>query len=886
MNLPATFAASQPSGRLTRLIAAALLALLTIGPGTIVRAQDAAPGRSFALVVAEWQRTFDSVERSTTDRQLDESQRRRWDALLAAVIEDARAFEADARREIEAQTRLLDALGAPPAEGQSPEPRDVARERKDISDVINLYRSRLAQTELAVTRAAALQEQLASAVRQRFIQRLLQREPSPLAPGVLAAGISAAADRLVQIAEAPTDAWAALAEDQRARLRWLLPLTLLAGAGAAVMLRRMLTTRATRRLAAGGPAPSAARRLTVVAVRSIANGVLPAAALSIPVLVLWGAADLSATAPSAHVVFSALLGIVALVVGMAVARAALAPPEADAGLSPLIPAAARDLCRCIGFLGFVFVVELTLRRMASSLPPAQPPLNALDGLIYCGLAAFGLLLAARGRVWRTRTAVSIDPTAGGQSGRWHEAGAAAEPGAAAVTATATATGPVTATDDPALGAAVVDGADRPRQPLDPAKTVARIAALLAVLATVAAAIGQTRLALTVVDTLLWSAVAVALCLLARTAGRAMIASLLATMLLRPDGGLTATTARGVLAAVRVLLDPLLAAIAVWALAPLWGFAREDLARWARGMLEGFTIGGVTISLVALALAAVVLVVSLAAARSARRALSDRLLPRTRLDAGVQNSISVGAGYAGVVAAVLLAISVLGVDLSSFAIVAGALSVGIGFGLQNIVNNFVSGLILLIERPVKVGDWVVVGDQQGFVRRINVRSTELETFERASVILPNSDLLSNALVNWTHKNRIGRVDVRIGVDYGVDTEKVREVLLACARAHTEVMAWPQPFVLFLDFADSALVFELRAFLRDVEKRLRVASDLRFAIEKACRRAGIDFPYPQSDIHLRDIDRLEKALSGLATRPQQPADERARASGSMPEEGTGE
>ncbi|HYN38723.1 MAG TPA: mechanosensitive ion channel domain-containing protein, partial [Rhodospirillales bacterium] len=180
------------------------------------------------------------------------------------------------------------------------------------------------------------------------------------------------------------------------------------------------------------------------------------------------------------------------------------------------------------------------------------------------------------------------------------------------------------------------------------------------------------------------------------------------------------------------------------------------------------------------------------------------------------------------------------------------------------------LILLIERPVKVGDWVAVGDQQGFVRRINVRSTEIETFERSSVILPNSDLLSSAVVNWTHKDRIGRVDVRVGVDYGVDTEKVREVLLTCAKAHPEVMAWPQPFVLFQEFADSALVFELRAFLRDVEKRLRVASDLRFAIEKACGEAGIAFPYPQSDIHLRDIDRLEKALSALSPRPDaQPA-----------------
>lgn len=826
------------------------LAVLLFAAAMSSHAEDVSAGRSFALVVGDWQRTFDSIERSLNDQQLDEARRRRWDTLLTAVIDDARAFEADARREIEAQTRLLEALGPAPAEGQPAEGRDVARERKEISDTIGLYRARLAQTELAVTRAASLQEQLAATVRQRFVAQLLQRDPSPLAPGVLRDGLTAAADRFQQALAAPLDAWVALPDDQRVRLGWLLPIASLLAAGAAVVLRRPLVARAARRLAGGSPAPSAGRRLTSAALRTIGDGLLPALALAVPLLVIWGASDLPIGDPAIRVVLAVTLAVSALAVGAALVRATLAPPEPNAGLSPLTPEAARHLCRCIAFLGVVFIVELALRRAAIALPPAPVALHAVDGLTYCGLAAVGLALAARGRVWRQRQAATAEAAlpSGDETGRWEEAGAAAEPGAAA---------------ESAAGAS----ADRPARlhPPEPAKIVARIAALLAGLAAVATIVGQTRLGMTITDTLLWGATALGLCLLVRAAGRAAIAALLRTAPLRPTAGLTATTARGVLAAVRVLLDPLLAAVGIWALAPLWGFAREDLARWGRGMLQGFTIGGVTISLAALALAAVVLVAALAAARAARRALSDRLLPRTRLDAGVQNSISVGAGYVGVVAAVLLAISVLGVDLSNFAIVAGALSVGIGFGLQNIVNNFVSGLILLIERPVKVGDWVAVGSQQGLVKRINVRSTELETFERSAVILPNSDLLSNALINWTHKDRVGRVDVRVGVDYGVDSEKVRDVLLACARAHPEVMAWPQPFVLFFDFTDNALVFELRAFLRNVEKRARVASDLRFAIDKACREAGIAFPYTQSEVHLRDIERLEQVLARLTPAP---------------------
>ena len=727
------------AARILRCFAAlcrAAMAVLLFVAAVPSHAEEVSAGRSFALVAGEWQRAFDTVERSMNDQQVDEARRRRWDALLTSVIDDARAFEADSRREIEAQTRLLEALGPAPAEGQPPEARDVARERKDISDTIGLYRARLAQTELAVTRAAALQEQLAATVRQRFVQRLLQRDPSPLAPGVMREGLTAAVDRFQQTVATPLAAWAALAEDQRARLRWLLPTALLVAGGASLVLRRPLIARAARRLTGGGLSPSAGRRLTSAALRTIGDGVLPAAALAVPVLVLWGTTDLPATDPAIRVVIAVVLALSALAIGAALVRATLAPPEPDAGLSPLTPEAARDLGRCIAFLGVVFVVELALRRAAGALPPAPPALHAVDGLAYCGLAAIGLAFAARGRVWRRRPAAMVEPApqVGDQTGRWEEPGAAAEPGAAVEAA-----GGETSVARPSKA-----------HPPDPAKAAARIAALLAGLAAVAAIVGQTRLAMTITDTLLWGATALGLCLLARAAGRAAIAALLRTAPLRPTAGLTATTARGVLAAVRVLLDPLLAAVGIWALAPLWGLAREDLARWGRSMLQGFTIGGVTISLAALALAAVVLVVALAAARAARRALSNRLLPRTRLDAGVQNSISVGAGYAGVVAAVLLAISVLGVDLSNFAIVAGALSVGIGFGLQNIVNNFVSGLILLIERPVKVGDWVAVGSQQGLVKRINVRSTELETFERSSVIVPNSDLLSNAVINWTHK----------------------------------------------------------------------------------------------------------------------------------------
>ncbi len=135
--------------------------------------------------------------------------------------------------------------------------------------------------------------------------------------------------------------------------------------------------------------------------------------------------------------------------------------------------------------------------------------------------------------------------------------------------------------------------------------------------------------------------------------------------------------------------------------------------------------------------------------------------------GVQHSITAGIGYAGIILAVSLSIAVLGADMANIALIAGALSVGIGFGLQNVVNNFVSGLILLFERPITVGDWVIVGANEGFVKDIHIRATELETFQRASVIIPNADLLSTAVTNWTHKDSWGRIEIRVGIAYGSD-----------------------------------------------------------------------------------------------------------------------
>ncbi|MBZ9798065.1 mechanosensitive ion channel family protein [Mesorhizobium sp. ES1-4] len=282
---------------------------------------------------------------------------------------------------------------------------------------------------------------------------------------------------------------------------------------------------------------------------------------------------------------------------------------------------------------------------------------------------------------------------------------------------------------------------------------------------------------------------------------------------------------------------------------MWGFQPGDIEAWAYRLATGINIGSVTISVTGILSGIVVFVIGYFLTRWFQGWLDGSVMARGKVDTGVRNSIRLAVGYAGVALAALVGISAAGIDLSSLALVAGALSLGIGFGLQNVVSNFVSGLILLAERPFKVGDWIVAGQVSGTVKRISVRATEIETFQRQSVILPNSDLINGPVGNWTHRNKLGRIEIPVGVAYGSDARRVHDLLLDIARNHPLVLKNPEPFVLFAALADSSLNFEIRVFLADVSNGVIVQNDIRFAILDAFRLANIEIPFPQRDVHVK-------------------------------------
>ncbi|PZQ47909.1 MAG: hypothetical protein DI556_15525 [Rhodovulum sulfidophilum] len=300
---------------------------------------------------------------------------------------------------------------------------------------------------------------------------------------------------------------------------------------------------------------------------------------------------------------------------------------------------------------------------------------------------------------------------------------------------------------------------------------------------------------------------------------------------RPDG-VTAESGLG-----PVILVTVLVLVSTPLLALIWGARTTDITAVWLILREGGSLGGIHISLGLIASFLAVFGIGFALTRTAQSVLISSVLPRTKLDIGGKAAVISGVGYLGYALAGLAAISATGIDLSSIAIVAGALSVGIGFGLQTIVSNFVSGIILLVERPVKEGDWIEVGGFSGYVRRISVRATEIETFDRASVILPNSDLISGTVLNRTHTGMTGRVQIPVSVTYDASAEAVAAILLRIVEDHPLVLREPSARVLLMNLGPDSMDFEIRAWLRDVNFSLSVKSDINFAVVARLRDEGI-------------------------------------------------
>jgi small-conductance mechanosensitive channel len=263
----------------------------------------------------------------------------------------------------------------------------------------------------------------------------------------------------------------------------------------------------------------------------------------------------------------------------------------------------------------------------------------------------------------------------------------------------------------------------------------------------------------------------------------------------------------------------------------------------------FRIKETPITIISLVNLTAIIAVAMFSARILVKILQSQIYQKFEIDVGLQHTISTVVKYVIIGTGIFVALENIGFDLSVITALAAVLMVGIGFGLQNIANNFISGLIILFERPIKVGDFVAIGDILGEVKSISARSTKVTTLDNISVIVPNADFLSNSVTNWSHSELKTRIHINVGVAYGSDTELVRKIMIEIAEKHAKVLKKPAPDVWFREFGDSSLNFSLLIWTTEPHLHDVIRSDLNFAIDKAFREQGVEIPFPQRDLHLR-------------------------------------
>lgn len=816
------------------------LLLILLGIGNALG--EEAKGVAFDQLLKGWNETIQSAKEAVeNDFARVEAAQIKGD--LQSTLDSAGTARSQAMARLETAKQLLQSLTSPsptPNESKAPgaaeapppvpaETPQVAALRKEMQSRVTKFNSQVTQANLIISQVNDVLGSIAHWEQVRVRSEFLKRSPPPFH---LQIWQKAGADALAfsrKALEAPRTWWRAH-HDQEGTWRLLAPLLVVLLLGLVIgWPTRIWLTRHFGRDGAEQE-PTYARRIIAAVADGFANAIIPAAIVALTLLVLYLQGVL--TGLFALLFYSGGTALAAFLMVMGVVRAAASPHLVAWRIAPVQPAHVYRLLQAIRGVTASLLIALALLVTAYYSKMLTPELESAFFILQVTLTSLFMVWALMPAYWETSLADS-------QSA-----------GSVAQTAESTEPDELSATAEEAETA--TDEQPSPRSWFERGRKTVRAIMLLTPLLALA---GYGRLAFYIQSRLVAAAVLVGFAVLLRLAIGEMAESWLARRRLTPAGAgrkpghAAQRDMRGTVFWIRMAVDLLIFLPLIYLLLLIFGVPATTLRLWIGQLLSGIQVGSISISLGAMLLAILVLILGVVITNLIRHWLANRVLPNTRLDIGARNSIASATSYLGVAIALLIAISTMGVDFSSLALVAGALSVGIGFGLQSVVQNFVAGLLMLIERPIKVGDWVVVGATEGTVKRIAVRATEIETFDRASVFVPNSEFISAPVTNWTFKNRLARLIVPVRVAYGSDTKAVAAVLLQCANAHRCILRYPPPAAYFFAFGDFSLNFELRCYVYDTDYYLSTISDLHFAIDDAFRQEGIEIPIPQHDLHIR-------------------------------------
>ena len=746
------------------------------------------------------------------ERSLGDGQLKARLATIAPIQSNLAAALALLTPRLQEVDARLAQLGPAPGPNQPPDAPETATNRKSLTRVHEALDAELKQARLLSVEASQISAAIVEQLHRNFSQRMWTRSRSILEPELwrdFAAALPDDFGRLVSIGQAEAVQFGQAATSGRLIgivLSFLAALLVLAPG-------RLLLNRMGYRRAAAGPGGSRLRRSALALWLVVVATVTPLIAGWLVRSGLTGAGALTADCDQLVQLAIRVVTFAALLEGLG--RALLSPGKPSWRLAPIPDDMVDRLAPFPGLIGAAAGLATLVAGVSAAVGASLATADAADCVtVLVELATLGAMLTAMAHVRGSRMG---------------------------------APSPAGAADTPPRGES--------RLPWVLAALAAWLAlgaALLAVLA------GYLAMATFLTRETVWiSAVLVMLFLSMRFTDDVFPALLSSASAL----GRLLRSAIGVSDSALEQIGVLLSGVGQLALLLLgwsailapFGASAGDIVSRITSTQAVFKMGQVSIS-PGLVLGGVGLfIVGLMITRVVRGWLEKTYLPKTNMDVGVRTSLAVAVSYAGMILAVLVTFAYLGLSFSQIALFASALSVGIGFGLQAIIGNFVSGLILLAERPVKVGDWIAIGDLEGDVKAINIRATEIEMMDRSKLIVPNSDLVSKTVRNVTHSGALGRVKIVLRVDGAADPAKVRDLLTARLRSHPDVVKDPAPAVYFTDVHDGALEFTAFAYVASARQAYRVRSELLFQIVPDLRDSGVGLASSNAVVNVALPDR---------------------------------
>ena len=755
-------------------------------------------------------KNLDAVETTLQGENLTPADIKNEALYLSNLSASLAEIKNESERQINSLQKQLSALGEAPTDG-SKELDIVSKKRQELVNDLSIVRSRIAEADILQVKIEELSIKALNAQSQHILGNLFEKTESFVQPKHFLDGVYALVSFFFDIVKSPLNWFDGLDEQNKAHvLNYLIPalFLLVATFGIGFMLRRLIMRLFGYRAEIDNPRYG--QKISAAIAVAIGYGLIPSVIIGVFLVWIIGLQIFNDTFFGV-IVTSTLFYLLYVFLAKAIARVTFAPYNEKWRLINVKTPKALDIVRAL-YIAIIFIGAISLLEHIALTQNYPATLIEFLTLIACAVKASSIILLVC-RIFEEED--EPQPTT-------------------AVVAENTAL----AEED------LDDGS------ISTSLKIIFLTVSAAVITFGVAVSGYLELASFIFNRFIASVILLVLTIIIQKLATEILKHILLLGFWSKTFKLRRKLLRKINFGLSLFLTPLIGLFFIFALLNIWGLSGTFILHIARKLLFGFKVGGVTISLLAIVLGIIVFFASLAFVKYIKNRLTNNLFSQLDIDDGIRHSLSSGVSFVGFILSSLLAIVVMGGDLTSFAVIAGALSVGIGFGLQNIINNFVSGIIILFERPFKIGDWVILNGEEGQIKQINIRSTELETFSKTSVIIPNATLIASSMTNLTHGNNWTRQSVKVGVAYGTDVNKVTEILLECARNNKKVLKVPAPYVLFQDFGASSLDFELRCYSNNIWSGWVLPSELRYDINRRFKEEGIEIPFPQMVLHKGD------------------------------------